>query len=268
MIEMKAEERAEKIRKNAETVKAGDIILFERWKGLKVETYLGLVTNVFMDGAWVETLTRKEEFEFEDSGEKITKDMFPTEWKRIHGKKIPEIPEYVRTEDSKESYEVCKKADTIQYMKKAYEEGHIVTWDKNVFFNAKIKQEFYRDNVSYRLNLEYFVYDRKPESVHIPWDEMWTDIEELDKHQKAVMEEMKRISDLSDYQYSVEMMDKSLSTWRGLYSISDKQYEDVRAWLLERKNFEDVEVRVKFKEVQWKYFKDKKWRDVVCSIAE
>lgn len=77
--------------------------------------------------------------------------------------------------------------------------------------------------------------------------------------------EFKRIQDLSDLEWSIEQIDNTLNRWAGMYDISDKMKKAYREFLMELSNLEDVEVRIFGKEIQWKYWKNSRWRNIEVS---
>lgn len=79
---------------------------------------------------------------------------------------------------------------------------------------------------------------------------------------KAHEAELKRQSELSDYDWSVEQIDKSLDLWANLCSASDVEKRTYRDWLLKLDKVEDVETRVCGMEVQWKYCKNSRWMSI------
>ena len=71
--------------------------------------------------------------------------------------------------------------------------------------------------------------------------------------------EFTRQANLSDYDWSVEQIDKTLNRWKKFVDASDKEVEQYRDWLLSMDNVEDIETRISNGNIQWKYWKNKKW---------
>lgn len=84
---------------------------------------------------------------------------------------------------------------------------------------------------------------------------------------KSVVEgheaELKRQAELSDYDWSLEQIDHTLTFWTGLCNVSEEKVKAYREWLLKLDKLEDVEVRIWNKNIQWKYWKNKRWMDIV-----
>jgi hypothetical protein len=71
--------------------------------------------------------------------------------------------------------------------------------------------------------------------------------------------EFHRQANLSDYDWSVEQIDKTLNHWQKFHDESNEKRLEYRNWLLGMKNVEDIETRFFNGEIQWKYWKNKKW---------
>ena len=94
----------------------------------------------------------------------------------------------------------------------------------------------------------------RPDRLYFTYDEAK---EEVDKN----IAEFTRQANLSEYDWSVEQIDKSLNLWAALHGINDKVKKAHRDWLLAMKDVENIETRV-FGDIQWKYWKNKKWNNI------
>ena len=74
--------------------------------------------------------------------------------------------------------------------------------------------------------------------------------------------EFKRQSELSDYDWSVEQIDKELSRWAYMYSISVEEKQRYRDWILSLDKIEDVEIRIFQGNIQWKYWRNQRWMNI------
>lgn len=68
---------------------------------------------------------------------------------------------------------------------------------------------------------------------------------------------------MSDYDWSVEQIDKSLNHYCKIRSINDKEKQAIRDFILYQKDVEDIEVRGISDGFQWKYWKNKRWNTVI-----
>ena len=90
-----------------------------------------------------------------------------------------------------------------------------------------------------------------------------------DKAQAAINDiyaEWKRQSELSDYEWSVEQIDKVLNKWSSLYHIDDETKRRYRDWILQLDKVENVEIRTFNGEVEWKYWKNIRWKTIQLPI--
>ena len=81
------------------------------------------------------------------------------------------------------------------------------------------------------------------------------DLKEVDEN----INEFHRQAALSDYDWSVEQIDKTLDMWKAFNDASDKDVKAYRDWLLGMKDVENIETRLWGKQIQWKYWKNTRW---------
>lgn len=80
----------------------------------------------------------------------------------------------------------------------------------------------------------------------------------VDAHEK----ELRRQAALTEEEWSIEQIDHELDRWAALYGIPDDTKNQYRDWILGLEHIEDVEVRLLSGEIQWKYWKNKKWKNI------
>lgn len=78
--------------------------------------------------------------------------------------------------------------------------------------------------------------------------------------------EWKRQSELSDYEWSVEQIDKVLDKWSGIHHIDAETKNRYRDWILQLDKVENVEIRTSNGEVEWKYWKNTRWKTIQLPI--
>lgn len=71
--------------------------------------------------------------------------------------------------------------------------------------------------------------------------------------------ELKRQAELSDYDWSVEQIDNTIKKGVKLGYITEQEGEEYRNRLLNMENVEDIETRICYSSMQWKYWKNKRW---------
>lgn len=92
--------------------------------------------------------------------------------------------------------------------------------------------------------------------------DIYTECEGAQKVVAAHIAECERQANLSEYDWSVEQIDTTLSHWKCLYHDSDEHIAKIREYLLSLPNVEDIEIRVANGNIEWKYWKNKKWGGV------
>lgn len=109
--------------------------------------------------------------------------------------------------------------------------------------------------------------DYHPSCISVDWDKLYKTYDEAQAVIAAYKVELARQAELSDYDWSVEQMDRVLARWQMFYGASNKEKNKYREWLLDLEHFEDVEVRLFEKNIQWRYWKNKygkttKWHNI------
>jgi hypothetical protein len=143
-----------------------------------------------------------------------------------------------------------------QAVKEAYQSGLLVK-DSTIFhgtIEAEITKEGYRIRKTYPRPLINHI-DRLSILPH----KLYYSYEEAKQEVNANVQELYRQATLSEYDWSVEQIDKTLNHWQVVYDISNVVKTNYRNWLLEMKNVEDIETRIFNSNIQWKYWKNKQW---------
>ena len=73
---------------------------------------------------------------------------------------------------------------------------------------------------------------------------------------------------MTDEEWSIEQIDKTIDTFAYLYGISDKTKQAYRKRLLELDNIADVETRIYGGAIQYKYWKKQRWNTIECSSSK
>lgn len=144
------------------------------------------------------------------------------------------------------------KSETI---KEAYDKGYFVK--DSTIFHGIIESEVTKDG--FRIVKKYPMWQHHIDHVSIRPDKIYLTYEEAKKEVDENIAEFHRQASLSDYDWSVEQIDKTLERWRYITDSSPKAMNGYRDWLLDLKNVEDIETRVFGGNIQWKYWKNKKW---------
>lgn len=65
--------------------------------------------------------------------------------------------------------------------------------------------------------------------------------------------EQKRICSMTDLEWSIYEIEKVLNRWKNNYDVPDSLYNEVKQWLLSDPHVEDIEVRLIFGAIQYRY---------------
>lgn len=143
-------------------------------------------------------------------------------------------------------------------VKSAYDKGYLVK-SENIF-HGNLESEITKDG--YRIVKKYPMCAHHIDHVSInPWKVYFT-YDEAKKEVDENIAEFTRQANLSDYDWSVEQIDKDLDRYKKITCDSDEHIGKIRDFLLGLDKVEDVETRISGGEIQWKYWKNKKWLNI------
>lgn len=95
------------------------------------------------------------------------------------------------------------------------------------------------------------------------YDELFATFDEAQEALDAYKAEQTRIANLSDREWVLEDVHKTVNRHKNIYHESDEYYEKVLDFFENRcDNVEDVEVRISGGVIQWKYYNRKKWNSL------
>lgn len=138
---------------------------------------------------------------------------------------------------------------------KAIQQGILVTVQErdHCYFEAILDK-----TNGWRIERKYKPYEYHCSYISLRYDEVYVTYADAKAALDEELAEFQRQSELSDYDWSLEQIDKELTRWALMYGISNEKKQQYREWLLELDNPEDVEVRTFGGKLQWKYSKNKK----------
>lgn len=235
----------------------GDIVYWCRQEGHEFSVMFGMIEEQFSDAVIVDILELKETRKING----IPIDEFPSETKY---KKLPKRwsydtklfdVTYGEIGDERANKYLNAKINEPEIIKQMYDDGILVK--ANTKFHGVIEAEI--DNNGYRIVKKYPMW-RKPVITHTsvnPRKCYFTYQEALDEVTEHV-KEFERQASLSDKEWSIEQIDKTIS--RSM--LTKDEASKVRKWLLSMDNVEDLCTRLYGGLVQWKYDKNKKWNNV------
>ena len=89
-----------------------------------------------------------------------------------------------------------------------------------------------------------------------------TNYKEAKKEVDENIAEFHRQAALSEYDWSVEQIDKTLKRYQIINDVTYEEVKQYRDWLLAMSNVEDIETRIFGGNIQWKYWKNKRWMNI------
>lgn len=144
-------------------------------------------------------------------------------------------------------------------LKKGIEIGAFVrpdSQDKAGYPEAAITKDGYRIVWKHDLYSSCPEHKRRPNYAIVNWRYIYPTFEEADDVVKAYNAELKRQASLSDYDWSLEQIDKTLD--RAIF-LDKESKAKIRQWLIENTNVEDVDIRIANGHVEWKKVCNIKW---------
>lgn len=144
---------------------------------------------------------------------------------------------------------------TPSRIKELYNSGVLVK--DSTIFHGKIVADITKDG--FRIRKYYPMWEHHIDHVSIVPYKVYFTFKEAEQEVKENIAEFNRQLLLSDYEWSVEQIDKTLQRYKKIADVSDNKIKQYREWLLNMKNVEDIETRIFNGNVQWKYWEKKRW---------
>ncbi|MDO5151695.1 MAG: hypothetical protein Q4D76_20295 [Oscillospiraceae bacterium] len=235
----------------------GSVVYFIKKYGHEWEVSYGIVEEHYVDTICLQL------YELLDTrlinGIPIKDFITPTRWHKLpkgwsYDTKLFEITYGEYPHDPKD-YNLKNPNDIL----KAIEDGILVKVQDND--HARIRDEI-DSKLGWRICREYPIYEHHPTYTSIRYYDVYGSYNEAMKVIHEHDAEFKRQSELSDYDWSVEQIDKELNRWAYMYSISVEEKQRYREWILSLDKVEDVEIRILQGTIQWKYCKNKRWMNI------
>lgn len=241
----------------------GSIVYYTKtkmWAKGRYQVCVGMVEdNTFSDVIWVNPLELVDTRTVNGIPFKEFIKTLPTQMK-----KLPKGWSWDTKLFNLSNYELPYTAETIKInhiddVLKAYEMGIVVKSEDNNHGHIESIIDHGAYQIVYKAESPY---DYHPATLSIRSDELYHTYEDAKKFCDDYDDECKRVAELSDYDYSVECIDKTLSRWKFIYSIPDIIIEKYRDFLLSLDNVEDIEIRILCGNIQWKRIKNRKWVNI------
>lgn len=236
----------------------GDIVYWCHRRGHEYSVHYGMVDEQFSDAVVIDYLAVRErrringvpidEFNNEDRYKKLPKgwtyntELFKLTWDDM-------------TQEEKDFVFDIKNPNCI---KEAYDRGYLVK--DNTIFHGVVESEVTKDG--YRIVKKYPMYEYHIDHTSVRPDKVYFTYEEAEKEVNDNITEFQRQAALSDYEWSLEQIDKTIGRWKIFHDASDKEAQEYYDWFVGMENVEDIETRISQGCIQWKYWKNKQWNNV------
>ena len=236
----------------------GDIIYWCHQRGHQYSVCYGMVDEQFSDAVVVDFLALRER--------RIINGIPINEFvNETHYKKLPKGWTYntVLYEITYDDLTQAEKDFVLNIknpvcLKEAYDKGYLVK--DSTIFHGNIEAEITKEG--YRIIKKYPMYEYHIDHTSIRPNKVYFTYEEAEKEVNDNIAEFKRQASLSDYDWSLEQIDKTINRWRTYHDASEKEAEKYHNWFVDMENVEDIETRIFQGHIQWKYWKNKKWNYV------
>lgn len=239
----------------AERFSPGEIVYWCHHSGHKYWVRIGMVADQYSDVVIIDFLAGRErrrvngvpinEFENESHYKKL-----PKGWS--YDTRLYEITEDELSEDEKK-FKI--NWHNPQMIKEAYDKGYLVK--DSTIFHGTIEAEITKEG--YRIVKKYPYYMNHIDHVSIYPHRLYRTYEEAQKEVDSNVAEFERQAALSEREWSLEQIDKSIDILKRLNGLSDKEAQSYHDWFADREDVEDIETRVLNFHLQWKHYQSKKW---------
>ena len=104
--------------------------------------------------------------------------------------------------------------------------------------------------------------EHHPYYISLPLYKAYKTYEDAKKWIEEYEKECKRISELSDYDWSVEQIDRHLDRMENIFQLTKEKKQEYRDFLLSHDDVENIEARIFNGHLEWKYCKNKTWMTI------
>lgn len=232
----------------------GDIVYWCRHdKSGRYEIMHGMVDEQFSDAVCIDFLAPKErrrvngipidEFKSEERYHKLPKNWtYDTELFELTWDECPEL---------KDGIDIRCPEQILA----AYNAGIIVK--DETLFHGKIEADITKEG--YRIVKRYPMFPYHPTNTSVRPDRVYHRYEDAKVEQDAYREELLRQANLSDRDWSLEQIDKTIWQWRDLHNAPVEEVNRYHNWFAGMDRVEDIETRLSMGQIVWRYYDKKKW---------
>lgn len=238
----------------------GNIVYWNEGLNVSAQPYVcfGIVKEFFVDGVVVSKLRLRDRrridgIPFNDFPEvtKLTK--LPKTWNYNSTLFNVELEPYSPKE---EEFMKSKVTFSPVILLEAYYNGYLI--EEKDYDYRHIESVINKDG--YYLRKTFSQGERNKYETCKRYEELYLTYEEAKQVCTDYVAELRRQASLSDYDWSVELIKKTIDR----LPYATKEYKSMALdFLLERDKVEDIEVRICGGVLQWKYEKNKKWLEII-----
>lgn len=254
---------------------SGEIVFWCHQCGHKYSVHYGIVDEQYGFNVYIDYLAPRERRRiYSDYIKGVPIDEFETE-QRFH--KLPKGWTYntklfeIKYDDfTQEEHNLefdFDNPDTIgETLKEEYDKGFLVKRAK--IFHGSIESEITKDG--WRIHKGYpqdWGINRTPNYITVTCSKVYRTYNEAQKEVDKHIAEYKRQAALSDYDWSVEQIDKVLGYYKNIYDLTDSEIKQYRDWILSQDGIENIELRIHFGNLEWKNWNiHKKWHGIETNM--
>ncbi len=256
---------------NHNELKIGDIVYFVDRARYTYEyvVNVGVVDDIFVDGVILCRLCTKECRLV--NGIKYDDFVTPTRWMKLPKGWTYNTPLYNLTYEDDNNYEAFLKIYSIKNKEdilEALDLGYLIRADKKDYSYIDVEID---KQLGYRLIRRYCAKEVINTGTTRMCNQIYSSYKEAEKWIDDYVEELKRQSKLTYKEWSLEQIQRTVDRYLN-FTFSD---ESVRAekrdklmeYFKELKNVEDIETRLFDGQIEWKYWKNKKWNSISNNIV-
>lgn len=151
-------------------------------------------------------------------------------------------------------------------LKEAYDKGFLVK--RSNIFHGSIESEITKDG--WRIHKGYpqdWGINRTPNHTTVTCSKVYRTYDEAQNEVDEHIAEYKRQAALSDYDWSIEQIDKVLGYYKNIYDLTDSEVRQYRDWILSQDDIENIELRIHFGNLEWRdWERHKKWHGIETNM--
>ena len=233
----------------------GDIVYWCHSNGYDYSVKYGMVDEQFSDAIVIDLLVPRERRLI--NGIPIDKYENPTKYKKLpkgwsYETKLDEVT-YEPMPDEERNFQINIKSPVS--IKMAYDLGYLVK--DSTIYHGNVESEI--TNNGYRVIKKYPMWKHHIDHVSIRPDRVYDNYMDALYEVQANKAEFLRQASLTDEEWSIEQIDKTIAQWKRATDSSDEEAKRYHDWLVNIKDVDKIETRLCGGEIQWKYEDKKRW---------